>query len=400
VAKIPGPASPRRPSRSGPRRALAKSSRTLPPLTPNFVTGYDLEYNTNRTCPVRTATTTLPVLGQSRTRNHPTPPRIPDPRPARPQLGRRRPAARLDGRPSHPFVGTRRSARASRTWTPADRRRRAAHRQRMLTGVGTTTGLDYRAPLETPKLGAQPYSYHQEAATPSAAPTSSVSPASTSLRAGADLYFLPLLKFLAPGAPAVPGYAKLRKRNSWDNRVRDELCRSQERSGINISDLSGRVKAGWHPRVPLERPREEPTRLQRRRRTQPPLLPGRSSTGRPRPDALLQNDRTKAIYDLIHGEPGVIQQNLAEPPGSADPPRSARAPPRGCGLVGRVRPAAHPLLRQPAGAVPKAPDPRKPWKSSRLSIDFRWIHPPLRSTRASNRCDAAESGHPGYGRGR
>lgn len=137
------------------------------------------------------------------------------------------------------------------------------------------------------------------------------------------LYFLPVLKFLGAKAMfAFPSYAKLRKEELLDNRIRDQILQVVRNDpGINTTDLARRVDAGWgtvvyHLSV-LERNNLVSSLVDGRfHRFFPVGVIDFSARGQV---AVMKNERTKQIYELIDVEPGIVQEALARRVGISPP---------------------------------------------------------------------------------
>jgi DNA-binding transcriptional ArsR family regulator len=155
-------------------------------------------------------------------------------------------------------------------------------------------------------------------------------------------YFLPAIKVVgAQGLLLVPGYAKLRKDAILDNKIRDQLLDTiKQDPGVSITDLSKKVDAGWGTIVyhlgVLEKNKMVSTVLDgRHRRVFPVGLVDFSSQGQL---ALLKNERVRALYELIHDEPGAFQDQLAKRIGISAPATSWHLKRlEDAGLVGRVK---------------------------------------------------------------
>lgn len=137
------------------------------------------------------------------------------------------------------------------------------------------------------------------------------------------LYFLPALKFVASKAwIGVAGYAKLRKDELLDNRIRDQILQVVRNDpGINTTDLAKRVDAGWgtvvyHLSV-LERHNLVSSLIDGRfHRFFPVGVIDFSTRGQV---AVMKNERTKQIFELIDVEPGIVQEALARRVGISAP---------------------------------------------------------------------------------
>ncbi len=158
----------------------------------------------------------------------------------------------------------------------------------------------------------------------------------------ATVYLAPTLKFTgAKILLLVPGYTKLQKNQLLDNRVRDELLQAiQTDPGVAATDLGKKVDAGWgtvvyHLSV-LEKNKMISSLVDGRHRRFFPV--GTVDWSRRGQIAVLKNERTKSLYEMIAGEPGVIQEALAGRTGVSRPAtiwHLRRL--EDCGLVGRVR---------------------------------------------------------------
>lgn len=172
-------------------------------------------------------------------------------------------------------------------------------------------------------------------------------------------YFLPALKVV--GAQAlllVPGYAKLRKDAILDNKIRDQILDLVKQDpGASITDLAKKVDAGWGTVVyhlgVLEKNKMVSTVLDgRHRRVFPVGLVDFSGQGQL---ALLKNERVRALYDLIHEQPGAFQDQLAKRIGISAPATSWHLKRlEDAGLVGRVKDGRR--VHYYANEAPKAHD--------------------------------------------
>lgn len=137
------------------------------------------------------------------------------------------------------------------------------------------------------------------------------------------VYFLPALSFAASKAwIGVAGYAKLRREEILDNKIRDQILQVVRNDpGITTSDLARRVDAGWgtvvyHLSV-LERNNMVSSLIDGRfHRFFPVGVIDFSARGQV---AVLKNERTKLIYELIDTEPGIVQEVLARRVGISAP---------------------------------------------------------------------------------
>jgi predicted transcriptional regulator len=140
--------------------------------------------------------------------------------------------------------------------------------------------------------------------------------ASTSFMAVfAALYFLPIAHFIGTQALVLlPGFAKLRKDDILDNKLRDQiLTLIKTEPGIHASDIARRVEAGWgtivyHLSV-LERSKMVSSLVDGRHKRFFPI--GIVDFSRRGQIAVLRNTTTKTIFEMIANDPGVIQGVIA-----------------------------------------------------------------------------------------
>lgn len=136
---------------------------------------------------------------------------------------------------------------------------------------------------------------------------------SASLAVFLAVYFLPVLQFF--GAQAfVAGFAKLRKEDILDNRLRDQILHLiKAEPGIHASDIARRVEAGWgtivyHLSV-LEKNKLVSSLVDGRHKRFFPI--GIVDFSRRGQLAVLRNDTTKTIFEMIAADPGIIQGDVA-----------------------------------------------------------------------------------------
>lgn len=122
-------------------------------------------------------------------------------------------------------------------------------------------------------------------------------------------YFLPVLQFAF-----FAGFAKLRKEDILDNRLRDQILHLiKAEPGIHASDIARRVEAGWgtivyHLSV-LERNKLVSSLVDGRHKRFFPI--GIVDFSRRGQLAVLRNDTTKTIFEMIAQDPGIIQGDVA-----------------------------------------------------------------------------------------
>jgi predicted transcriptional regulator len=129
------------------------------------------------------------------------------------------------------------------------------------------------------------------------------------------VYFLPLVQFFGAQVFAVfPGFAKLRHDSILDNKLRDAiLTLVKSEPGIHASDIARRVEAGWgtivyHLSV-LEKSKMVSSLVDgRHKRFFPVGLVDFSRRGQV---AVLRNEKTKHIFEMIAQDPGIIQGDIA-----------------------------------------------------------------------------------------
>lgn len=132
---------------------------------------------------------------------------------------------------------------------------------------------------------------------------------SASLAVFLAAYFLPLLQFAL-----FAGFAKLRKEDILDNRLRDQILHLiKAEPGIHASDIARRVEAGWgtivyHLSV-LERNKLVSSLVDGRHKRFFPI--GIVDFSRRGQLAVLRNDTTKTIFEMIAQDPGIIQGDVA-----------------------------------------------------------------------------------------
>lgn len=132
---------------------------------------------------------------------------------------------------------------------------------------------------------------------------------SASLAVFLAAYFLPLLQFAL-----FAGFAKLRKEDILDNRLRDQILHLiKAEPGIHASDIARRVEAGWgtivyHLSV-LERNKLVSSLVDGRHKRFFPV--GIVDFSRRGQLGVLRNETTKTIFEMIANDPGIIQGEVA-----------------------------------------------------------------------------------------
>lgn len=127
-------------------------------------------------------------------------------------------------------------------------------------------------------------------------------------------YFWPTLKFAAAKAFLVGGYAKIRKDDVLNNSTRESVLQLiRTVPGIHASDIARQVNAGWgtivyHLSV-LERNKLITSLVDGRHKR---FFPSDTIDYSKRTQlAAVMNPTTKQIYELIDGEPGIVQGEIA-----------------------------------------------------------------------------------------
>ncbi len=127
-------------------------------------------------------------------------------------------------------------------------------------------------------------------------------------------YFWPVLKFVGAKMVFIAGYAKIGKEDVLNNPVRDGILQLiRGTPGIHASDIARQANAGWgtivyHLSV-LEKNKMITSLVDgRHKRFFPADTVDYSKRGQL---AALMNANTKAIYEMIEGQPGIIQGELA-----------------------------------------------------------------------------------------
>lgn len=129
-------------------------------------------------------------------------------------------------------------------------------------------------------------------------------------------YFYPVLKFAAAQAAiGLPGYAKIRRNQVLNNRVRDELlARIKADPGVSPPELAKHVGVVWSTLVyhlgVLEKNKMVSSLIDGRHKR---FFPTESVDWSRRGQlAALRNQRTKLLYDLVRDEPGIGRGVLAQ----------------------------------------------------------------------------------------
>ncbi len=129
------------------------------------------------------------------------------------------------------------------------------------------------------------------------------------------VYFWETLRWVAAKtAFLAPGYSKLRKPNLLEHRTRDALHQQiKENPGIPLGKLGQQMNIGWGTLVyhlaVLERNQLVSSLQDGRRRRYFPV--GVVDWSRRSQIAVLANERTRMLYDLVLEDPGVVMSGLA-----------------------------------------------------------------------------------------
>jgi predicted transcriptional regulator len=217
-----------------------------------------------------------------------------------------------------------------------------------LTGYRESVSEFKRPPLGDYSTTYQPMSRSEKTTfVPRPPDVRSAAAASTSLLAiFLAVYFLPALKFVgAKGLLLIPGYAKLRREDLLDNKIRDQILQVVRNDpGVNTTDLGVRVDAGWGTVVYHVGVLEKNGMISslvdgRYHRFFPVGVMDFSARGQL---AVMKNLRTKAIYELIAHDPGIVQQRLASGIGISAPATIFHLKRlEETGLIGRVKKGRH-----------------------------------------------------------
>lgn len=175
-------------------------------------------------------------------------------------------------------------------------------------------------------------------------------------------YLAPVLKFAGTKMLLAAGYSKLARSDLLDHRVRDALLTNIGLDpGVSTSDLGRRVGVAWGTLVyhlaVLERNKLVSSLVDGRHRRFFPV--GTVDWSRRGQIAVLQNERTKSLYEAIASDPGAIQERLAAAAGLSRPGaiwhlhRLEEA-----GLVGRVKEGRK--VHYFPNAEPPGPEPPGP----------------------------------------
>ncbi len=136
-------------------------------------------------------------------------------------------------------------------------------------------------------------------------------------------FFFPLIKYtLTQAAGLLPGYAKLRKEKLLDHKLRDELVDIIKADpGLSATDIAAKVDAGWSTVVyhlgVIERNGLVSSLIDTRHRRFFPV--GDIPHGQRGRIAVLRNERTRTLLDIIRAKPGQSQASLGKQVGVSRP---------------------------------------------------------------------------------